>query len=232
MKDKGFLDKCIDFLRELVLGIIINVIGESPIICAAVIITFIALVCIKELITAFSVAGTYAIICIFYYTNLGFNTKKEYRKSMKNYISNVNLPSEDRKRAEKAISKMQTTNICQGIFFLNCLVFSVLRNNINGFTKKFKRCNTDRFRIVLWFKNNKKNVEKIKIDVLINGELKRLKDKDKDIIYNLNPQQVEKVEISYHNTLFSKLHDGKNLLTIFANGRKIVSVYIYILSKN
>lgn len=229
MKNKGFLDKCIDILRELVLGIIINVIAESPIICAAVIITFIALVYIKELITAFSVAGVYSCICIFYYINLGFNTKKEYRKSMNNYIYKIDLPPKVKKRVRKAISKMQTTNIQKSIIFLNCFIFSVQGNKINDFTKKFKRCNTDRFRMVLWFKNNKKNLEKIKIDVLINGELKRLK--DKDITYNLNPRQVEKVEISYHNTLFCQLHNGKNLLTIFANGRKIVSVYIYILSK-
>lgn len=232
MKNKGFLDKCIDFLRDIVLEIIINVIAESPIICAAVIITFILLLVIKELITAFSVGGVYTFICILHYTNLGFNTKKEYRKSMNNYISNVSLPSEDRKHVEKAISKMQTTNIRQGIFFLNCFVFSVLRNNINGFTKEFNRCNTDQLRIVLWFKNTKKNVEKIKIDVLMNGELKQRKDKIKDIIYELKPQQVGKIEISYHNTLFSQLHDGKNLLTIFANDRKIVSIYIHILNQN
>lgn len=232
MKNKGFLDKCIDILRELVLGIIINVIAESPIICAAVIITFIALVCIKELITAFSVAGVYSCICIFYYANLGFNTKKEYRKSMNNYISKIDLSPKVEKRVKKAISKMQTTNIQKGIIFLNCFIFSVQGNKINDFTKKFKRCSTDRFRIILWFKNNKKNVEKVKIDVFANGELKRLKDKDKDITYNLNPQQVEKIEISYHNTLFSQLHNGKNLLTIFANGRKIVDIYIFILDKN
>lgn len=230
MKNKGFLDKCIDFLKDILINIIVEFVLKYPVIGILIALLFVLLMCLKEITKGCEVLGAYVAIAIIYYIVLRYKTKQEYNKFVNNYVSNISLPSDDIKRVKKAISEMQMTNVREGIFFLNCLVFSILGNKINGFTAGFYRKNTDKLKIVLWFKSTKKNVEKIKINVSMNGKLKQLEDKSKDITYYLNPQQVGKVEISYHNTLVSQLHDGKNLLTIFANGRKIVSVYIYILS--
>lgn len=233
MVNKGFLDKCINFLRDIIINIMVEFVFKYPVIGIFIALLFIVLIYFKELITGFELIGAYGAAAIIYYIVLRYQIKQSYNKSIDEYIKKIKSSSDDSNVAEKAISKMQMTNIHEGIFFLNCLVFSVLRNNINGCTTSFYRQSTDQLKIDLFFQSTKKNKETIKIKVFMNGELKRWgKNGDDSKTFDLEPQQTRMIDISYDNKLFNQLHYGKNSLTISANGKKIVDIYIYILSKN
>lgn len=235
MVNKGFLDKCINFLRDIIINIIVEFVLKYPKIGIFIALLFIVLMCIKEITTGLTLLSAYVVVAIIYYIVLRCKTKQEYNNFINNYISNIRLPSEYIKRIEKATSEMQMTNIREGIFFLNCLVFSILKGNINDFSTSFSRKKTDQLKIDLFFQNTKKNRESIKIKVLMNGELKRWEESEDDctsFAFDLEPQQTRKIDVFYDNRLFNQLNYGKNFLTIFANGRKIVDIYIFILDKN
>lgn len=229
MENKGFLDKCINFLKDIIVNIIVEFVLKYPVVGILIALLFGLLIWLKETTKGCAVLGAYVTISIFYYISLRYRTKQEYNKFTNNRTSYTNLPYQDRKNIEKATSKMQMTNIHKGIFFLNCLIFSVKNNTINGFSTSFNHQNTNEIIISLYFHNTKKTNEPIEIKTYMDGQLRMWVENGNDHFnFILKSQQIREIHLRYDNLLFNQLCEGKHLLTIFANNKKIVNTYIYV----